>query len=137
MIAGPSARFALTEVRLGLIPANIGPYVVQRLGGARAREIFFNGKLFDAEEGVRLGLVSQVVEPAGLDAAVEHEAALVLKCGPRAVAEAKALIHHVERYGPSESIDHAIARLADVWEGAESQEGIAAFFAKRKPGWAI
>jgi methylglutaconyl-CoA hydratase len=135
-IAARGSRFGLTEVRLGLIPANIGPYVVKKLGEAKAREVFFNGKLFDAEEALRLGLVSKVVEPAALDQAVEGEAALFLKCGPRAVAESKALIHHIVRHGAAASVDHAIERLADAWEGEESKEGIAAYFAKRKPDWA-
>jgi methylglutaconyl-CoA hydratase len=134
-VAARGARFGLTEVRLGLIPANIGPYVVKRLGEARAREVFFNGKLFDAEEALRLGLVSQVAEPPALDAAVEREADLVLKCGPRAVAMAKGLLRHIAGHGAAESVDHAMALLAEAWEGEESREGIAAFFAKRKPGW--
>ncbi|HUI16893.1 MAG TPA: crotonase/enoyl-CoA hydratase family protein [Alphaproteobacteria bacterium] len=134
-IAARGARFGLTEVRLGLLPANIGPYVVARLGPAKAREILFNGKLFAAEEAERLGLVSRAVDAAELDAAVEREAGYFLQCGPQAVARTKALIHHIARHGPSESIDHAIAALADAWEGDESKEGIAAFFAKRKPRW--
>lgn len=134
-IAVRGARFGLTEVRLGLIPGNVGPYVVERLGEARAREIFFNAKLFDADEALRLGLVSQVVEPAALDAAIEREVALFLKCGPRAVAAAKALVRHIARHGPDDSIDYAIERFAEIWEDEESQEGIAAFFEKRKPNW--
>ncbi len=135
-IAARDARFGLTEVRLGLLPANVGPYVVKKLGEAKAREIFFNGKLFGAAEALRLGLVSQVVEAAALDEAVEREVALFLKCGPRAVAESKALIHHIAAHGAMASVDHAIGRLADAWEREESQEGIAAFFARRKPSWA-
>jgi len=135
-IAARGARFGLTEVRLGLLPANIGPYVVARLGPAKAREILFNGKLFAAEEAERLGLVSRAVDAAELDAAVEREAGYFLQCGPQAVARTKALVRHIARHGPSESIDYAIAGLADAWEGDESKEGIAAFFAKRKPRWA-
>lgn len=135
-IATRDARFGLTEVRLGLLPANVGPYVVKKLGEAKAREVFFNGKLFDAAEALRLGLVSRVVEPAALDHAVEREVAHFLKCGPRAVAESKALIHHIVAHGADASIDHAMERLADAWEREESREGIEAFFAKRKPGWA-
>lgn len=135
-IAARGARFGLSEVRLGLIPANIGPYVMKRLGEAKTREIFFNGKLFDAEEAARLGLLSRAVDAAELDGAVEREAGYFLKCGPQAVARAKALVHHIAHHGPSESIDYAIAGLADAWEGEESREGIAAFFEKRKPSWA-
>lgn len=134
-IAVRGARFGLTEVRLGLIPANVGPYVVKRLGDAGAREIFFNAKLFDADEALRLGLVSQVAEAATLDDAVEREVSLFLKCGPRAVAAAKALVRHIARHGPADSIDYAIERFAEIWEDEESREGIAAFFEKRKPNW--
>lgn len=134
-IAARGARFAVTEVKLGLIPANIGPYVVKRIGQARAREIFMNAKLFDADEACRIGLVSQAVEHAALDAAVEREVAFFLKCGPRAIAATKALIHHIARHGSAGSIGYGIERLADAWEGSESREGIAAFFEKRKPNW--
>jgi methylglutaconyl-CoA hydratase len=135
-IAARDARFGLTEVRLGLLPANVGPYMVKKLGEAKAREIFFNGKLFDAAQALRLGLVSEVVEAAALDEAVEREVGLFLKCGPRAVAESKALIHHIAAHGAMASVDYAIERLADAWEREESREGIAAFFARRKPSWA-
>lgn len=134
-IAARGARFGLTEARLGLVPANIGPYVLRRLGEARTREVFFTAKLFDADEACRIGLLSQVVEPAELDAAVEREVGFFLKCGPRAVAQSKALVRHMARHGAWTSIDYARERLADAWEGAESREGIAAFFAKRKPNW--
>jgi methylglutaconyl-CoA hydratase len=135
VIAVRGARFGLTEARLGLVPANIGPYVIKRLGEAKAREVFFNAKLFDADEALRLGLVSQVVAPDALDAAVEREVGYFLKCGPEAVASSKALLHHIVRHGTDASIDYAIERLADAWEGEESGEGIAAFFEKRKPRW--
>src|SRR5271169_2748624 len=69
VVAARSARFAVTEVRLGLIPANIGPYLFRRMGEAKAREVFFNAKAFDAEAALRLGLVSQIVDDGGLDSA--------------------------------------------------------------------
>jgi methylglutaconyl-CoA hydratase len=134
-IAARDARFGLTETRLGLIPANIGPYVVARLGPARAREVMLNAKLFDADEAARIGLVSRAVELSALDAEVEREAGYFLDCAPRAVAAAKALVRHIARHGSAQSIDHAIERLADAWEDEESREGIAAFFEKRKPNW--
>jgi len=135
-IAASQARFGMTEVRLGLVPANVGPYVVARLGEAKAREVFFNGKLFGAEEAVRLGLVARAVAADALDGAVASEADHFLKCGPDAVARAKALLRHIARHGAAQSVEHAIAELADAWEGEESREGIAAFFARRKPRWA-
>jgi len=135
IIAARRARFAVTEVRLGLIPANIGPYLFKRLGEAKARAIFFNAKLFDADEASRLGLVSEVVEDDALDAAVEREVQLFLKCGPRAIAASKALIHYIAEHGSAASGQYGIERLADAWESEESKEGIAAFFEKRKPNW--
>jgi methylglutaconyl-CoA hydratase len=135
VVAARSARFAVTEVRLGLIPANIGPYLFRRMGEAKAREVFFNAKAFDAEAALRLGLVSQVVDDGALDSAVECEVELFLKCGPRAIAATKALIRHIARHGPFESAEYGIERLADAWENEESKEGIAAFFEKRKPNW--
>ncbi|HUC60711.1 MAG TPA: crotonase/enoyl-CoA hydratase family protein [Alphaproteobacteria bacterium] len=134
-IAARGARFGLTETRLGLIPANIGPYVVTRLGPARAREVMLNAKIFDADEAARIGLVSRTVDAAELDREVEREVGHFLACAPHAVAAAKALVRHIARHGAAESIDHAIERLADAWEDEESREGIAAFFEKRKPRW--
>jgi len=131
-----SAKFGLTEVRLGLIPATIGPYVVARMGVARARRVFFSGRIFGATEAVALDLMARAVPEAELDAAVEAEIAPYMAAAPGAVAEGKAL---VERLGPAmgeaeiaASIDALVAR----WESAESAEGIGAFFEKRKPGWA-
>lgn len=134
-IAARGARFGLTETRLGLIPANIGPYVVTRLGVARAREVMLNAKLFDADEAARIGLISRAVDAAALDAEVEREVGYFLTCGPHAVAGAKAMVHHIARHGAAASVDYAIERLADAWEDDESREGIAAFFEKRKPAW--
>jgi methylglutaconyl-CoA hydratase len=134
-IAARGARFGLTETRLGLIPANIGPYVVTRLGVARAREVMLNAKLFDADEAARIGLISRAVDAAELDAEVEREAGYFLSSGPHAVAAAKAMVQHIARHGAAENIDYAIERLADTWQGDESREGIAAFLEKRKPNW--
>ncbi|HBT01718.1 MAG TPA: enoyl-CoA hydratase, partial [Citreicella sp.] len=82
-------RFGFTETRLGLLPANIGPYVLARMGAARAREVFMNARLFDAEEAVRLGLLARAVPPDRLDAAVEAEITPYLACAPGAVRAAK------------------------------------------------
>jgi methylglutaconyl-CoA hydratase len=129
------ARFGLTETRLGLIPATIGPYVLARMGEAMARRVFMSARLFDADEAVRLGLLAQAVAPDALDAAVEAEVAPYLACAPGAVARAKRL---ARRLGPP--IDDAviaatIAELVACWEDPEAAEGISAFFARRKPSW--
>ena len=130
-----SARFGLTETRLGLIPATIGPYVLARMGEAMARRVFMSSRLFGADEAVTLGLLARAVPEAALDAAVEAEVAPYLACAPGAVAEAKAL---ARRLGPPITealIDETVAALVTRWESGEAQEGIGAFFARRKPGW--
>lgn len=129
------AKFGLTETKLGLIPATIGPYVLARMGEAMARRVFMSARIFDAAEAVTLGLLAQSVAPDDLDAAVEAEVAPYLSCAPGAVAAAKAL---ARRLGPP--IDEAviaetIAALVRCWEGQEAGEGIAAFFDKRAPAW--
>jgi methylglutaconyl-CoA hydratase len=135
-VVATGARFGLTETRLGLIPATIGPYVVARMGEAFARRVFMSARLFDAAEAVTLGLAARAVAPEALDAAVEAEVTPYLACAPGAVAEAKAL---VRRLGPvigAAEIEHSIAALVARWESPEAAEGIAAFFGKRRPTWA-
>ena len=135
VIGADHARFALTETRLGLIPATIGPYVAARMGEAYARRVFMSGRRFDAGEAVDLGLLARAVPEVDLDAAVEAEVGPYLACAPGAVARAKALLRG---FGPridETVIDDAIAALAETWAGDEAREGIAAFFERRSPGW--
>ncbi|QFS82165.1 1,4-Dihydroxy-2-naphthoyl-CoA synthase [Roseivivax sp. THAF40] len=129
------AKMGLTETRLGLLPANIGPYVVARMGAARAREVFMNARIFDAEEAVRLNLLTRAVPPEALDDAVEAEVAPYLDCAPGAVAAAKALLGDLAGRVGSAEVDAAIDALALRWETDEAQEGLDAFFEKRKPRW--
>lgn len=134
-VADAEARFGFTETRLGLIPATIGPYVVARLGAARARRVFFSSRLFDAVEAVALGLAARAVTPEALDAAVESEVAPYLNCAPGAVAEAKALVRHLAPPIDDAVMEATIAALVARWESPEAAEGIDAFFAKRQPDW--
>ncbi len=135
VIGAQGTQFALTETRLGLIPATIGPYVAARMGEANARRVFMSGRRFGAAEAVGLRLLARAVPEAELDAAVEAEILPYLECAPGAVARAKALLRG---FGPQ--IDEAviattIGALADCWAGEEAPEGISAFFDKRKPRW--
>ncbi len=130
------ARFGLTETRLGLIPATIGPYVVARMGAARARRVFMSSRLFEAAEAVELGILARAVAPEDLDAAVEAEVAPYLACAPGAVAEAKALVRMLGRRRDAEIREASIDALVRRWESPEAGEGIAAFFEKRSPDWA-
>ena len=135
-IGADHIKMGLTETRLGLIPANIGPYVLARMGATRAREVFMNARLFDAREAVRLNLLTRAVPENELDAAVEAEVAPYLNCAPGAVAEAKALLRALTGSVTPEQVDFAIDALARRWDSAEAQEGIAAFFDKRPAPWA-
>lgn len=134
-VGSEDVKLGLTETRLGLIPATIGPYVLARMGEAMARRIFMSSRVFDAAEAMRLGLLARVVGAADLDDAVEAEILPYLSAAPGAVAEAKAL---ARRLGPriDESvIAESIEALSRRWESDEAEEGIAAFFEKRPARW--
>ncbi len=130
-----SLKMGLTETRLGLIPATIGPYVIARMGEARARRVFMSARLFDAAEAVELGLLARAVPADELDAAIEAEVQPYLSCAPGAVASAKALVRDLGPRIDDAVIDHTIRALVDRWETDEAHEGISAFFDKRKPSW--
>ncbi len=128
-------KMGLTETRLGLIPATIGPYVVARMGEARARRVFMSARLFDAAEAVELGLLARSVPADSLDAAVEAEVAPYLNCAPGAVAEAKSLVRALGPKIDKSTIDSTISALVTRWESPEAAEGITAFFEKKRPSW--
>jgi len=130
-------KMGLTETRLGLIPATIGPYVLARMGEAMARRVFMSARLFDATEAVTLGLLAKCVPADDLDASVEAEVAPYLNCAPGAVAEGKALAQSLGGTVTREAVDASVAALARRWESPESAEGIGAFFEKRKAAWMI
>lgn len=129
VIASQAAKFALTETRLGLIPATIAPYVHRKVGAAAMRRIGLHGPALDAAAAARIGLVDETV--ADLDAAVEAHVALALACAPGAVAEAKRLFRQL---AAGEAAD-TVAALARRWDSAEARAGIGAFFAKSQPPW--
>ena len=130
-------KMGLTETRLGLIPATIGPYVLARMGEAMARRVFMSARLFDATEAVTLGLLAKCVPADDLDASVEAEVAPYLNCAPGAVAEGKALAQSLGGTVTREAVAASVAALARRWESPESAEGIGAFFEKRKAAWMI
>lgn len=134
-IAVERATFALTETRLGLIPATIGPYVISRLG-PKARSVFWSGRVFDGAEAVRLGLLDRVVGPEAMAEAIEAELAPYLATAPGAVAAAKGLALELGLGVADEQVARSITALADQWETDEARQGVAAFFAKKAPPWA-
>ena len=130
------AKFGLTETKLGLIPATIGPYVIARMGAAKARRVFMSSRIFDAAEAQGLGIIAKFTESENLDAAIEAEIAPYLECAPGAVAAAKALARRLGPVIDDAVIDGSISALVTRWESAEAEAGINAFFAKTKPDWA-
>lgn len=128
-----SVLFGLTETRLGLIPATIGPYVIGRMGLGAARQVFMSARLFDAAEAARLGIVSVVADD--LDVSVEAEVEAYLNCAPGAVAAAKALARSLGGAPTQEMVDQSIDALVACWEKPEAIEGITAFFDKTAPPW--
>lgn len=131
-----TAKFGLTETRLGLIPATIGPYVIARMGEAMARRVFMSSRIFGAQEAVTLGILAKAVEADVLEEAIEAEITPYLNCAPRAVANAKSLARKLGHPITQEIIEMSIDALIEQWAGDEAPEGVAAFFEKRKPLWA-
>jgi len=129
------AKLGLTEVRLGLIPATIGPYVIARPPSARVRAVFFSGRVFDAEEAVGLGLLARSVPFDALEEAIEAEVAPYLAAAPGAVAAGKRLVAELAPSVDEAQVARSIEALVSRWEAPESAEGIAAFFDKRRPSW--
>lgn len=135
-IASRKAMFRLSETRIGLVPANIAPYVVARMGEPNARRVSLNAKLMTADTALRYGLVSAVADPDTLDAAVEDEIEDLLACAPQAVAATKKLIRFVHANDLPTGAAYSLQALADAWETDTARQGISAFLAKRRPPWA-
>ena len=136
-IASEETRFCLSEVKLGLLPAMISPFVIKAIGERQARRLMLTAEVFEAPLACRLGLVHESVPHDELDACVQRVVDHLLLASPNALGECKRLIRDVL----GRPIDDALMALTAERIGAarasdEGQEGIAAFFAKRKPGWA-
>jgi methylglutaconyl-CoA hydratase len=136
VVASVEAILGTTEVRLGLIPSVIGPYVVAAIGVRQARRLMLTGERIGAAEAARIGLVHEVVETDQLDSAVETVLGHVLRGGPGALVAAKRLIRDLadRPIGP-DLIDDTAARIAALRATPEAREGVAAFLAKRPPNW--
>jgi methylglutaconyl-CoA hydratase len=136
-VGAEKAEFSLTEVKLGLSPATISPYVVRALGERAARRYFLTGERFGASEAHRLGLLSAVSGSENLDAQIEEILKHLTQGGPKAHGKIKDLIRAVSRGGPITDalIEDTAKRIADIRVSAEGKEGIASFLDKRKPAW--
>jgi methylglutaconyl-CoA hydratase len=135
-VAVRAARFRFSEVRLGLLPAVISPYVVTAIGARAARRYFLTAEEFDAAEAHRLGLVHEVVEENRLFEQARAWSKLLLQNGPRAMAAAKEMVRAVARGPVDEGMLAATAeKIAELRASDEGREGMSAFLEKRRPGW--
>lgn len=134
-VASASATFAFSEVRFGILPSVVSPYVVRKTGPAFATWAFTTGSRFDATRAREVGLVQAVVDQAALDQAVERCVEEILLGAPGAVREAKRLVRDVLGRAPAEARDLTIERIARARTSPEGQEGMRAFLEKRKPNW--
>ncbi|NAW64344.1 enoyl-CoA hydratase-related protein [Photobacterium halotolerans] len=134
VIAARNAAFCLSEVKLGLIPAVISPYVIRAMGESQARRYFLTAEVFNAEDALRLGLIHQISDEPGQVA--EQMLEQILMNSPQALIAAKQLISDVSgRSIDAELIADTAQRIADIRVSEEGQEGLAAFFDKRPPSW--
>ena len=135
-IAARDAVFSFSEVRLGLIPAVVAPYVVDAIGPRNARRYFVTGERFGAEEARRIGLVHEIAPPEALEEAGAAILAAFAACGPGAMRGAKALVAAVSRRPIDDAmVEDTAMRIADSRASAEGREGVAAFLEKRKARW--
>jgi len=133
-VAAESATFAFSEVRLGLIPAVIAPYVLQKLTPGAARALFVTGRRISAVEALRVGLIQEISPDTDLDTAVARTIEEALAASPAAVARAKALLRQIVGLPPAEAAEITVAGIAEARVSEEGQEGIRAFLERRKPG---
>lgn len=134
-VAAEEARFGLSEVKIGLVPAAISPYVIRKIGESKAREYFLTGKRIPARKAREIGLVNEVVPLKRLKSAVDDLVKLLLTSGPEALASCKELIFRVPQLSLEEAKEFTARMIANLRISEEGQEGMAAFLEKRKPKW--
>jgi methylglutaconyl-CoA hydratase len=135
VVADSDARFAFSEIRLGIAPATISPFVVRKIGVSHARSLFVTGERFGGERAREMGLVHRVVSKDGLDEAVEEKVGDLLEGGPVAQATLKGLLRRLETTEPMEAPGLTARVISELRTGEEGQEGLAAFLEKREPRW--
>jgi methylglutaconyl-CoA hydratase len=136
VVASEAANFCLSEVKLGLIPATISPYVIKAMGDQASRRYFLTAERFDAREAYRLGLAHEVVPAEQLDAKVADIVKALVNNSPNAVREAKKLVRDVAGLPVDDLLlADTAGRIANIRASSEGKEGVAAFLEKRKPAW--
>jgi len=134
-VAARSAKFSFSEVKIGVVPACIGPYVIRKMGEGKARELFITGERMNADRAFAVGLVNTVVDDDQLDAEIDNLLRAILSSGPEAVAMAKKLVSEVPPMTPEQFKPFTAEMIARLRISDEGQEGMDAFLNKRKPNW--
>jgi methylglutaconyl-CoA hydratase len=134
-IASSEAKFGYTEVRIGFIPAIVSSFLVRQVGEKQARDLLLTGRIFDAVEAYRIGLINEVVEPERLMARVKEVVAQILENSPASVVATKKLINSFERDELTEQIESAIVENARSRTTKDFHEGVTSFLEKRRPVW--
>ncbi len=137
VVASDKAQFGLSEVKIGLIPAAISPYVVRRIGESKAREYFLTGERISAERAEKIGLVNHAVPSEKLDHEIDKTVNRLLSSGPHAIAKCKQLLFKVPQISLKEAQEFTARMIADLRISDEGQEGMTAFLEKRKPDWVL
>lgn len=136
VVAARDAQFSLSEVRVGLVPACIGPFVLRKIGPSHARALFLSSERFGAERALAIGLVHETAPDAvALEAALDRVAQSILAASPNALAVAKEFLRALGRTPPEGQGPLAVRTLADIRVTPQAQEGLRAFLEKRKPDW--
>ena len=135
VIASNDIKFALTETRLGLIPATISPYVIRKIGEKNCVDLFTSARAINSIEALKVGLVDYIVKKNQLENKLADILAPYKLTAPKAVNNSKKLVKKLTNIIDQNKINYTIEALADAWENEESQEGIGAFFSKKKPNW--
>ena len=139
VLASEDSQFGFTEVRLGLVPAVISPYVMAKIGESHARAFFLSGQIFGATKALEMGLIHQIVSEKTFSESVEKLIKEFLKAGPNAAREAKNLIHEVRdltRNGNKEKVaDYTCETIAKIRIQDEGQEGMTSLLEKKTPSW--
>jgi methylglutaconyl-CoA hydratase len=134
-VAEDGTIFAFSEVRLGISPATIAPFVLRKIGPSHTRALFLTGERFDVQRAQAIGLVHEVASEGDLDAAVREKVEGLLAGGPGALAATKALLRELRDAAPGRATEIMARRIAELRTGEEGQEGLGAFLEKREPAW--
>jgi methylglutaconyl-CoA hydratase len=135
VVATENIKMALTETKLGLIPATISPYVISKIGSNNSIDLFTSARIFKPKEAKDMGLIKSFVDEANIDDEIGKEVNPFSMNAPDAISASKKLVRDLSIKIDLDTINFTVEALADVWENPEAIEGINAFFAKRKPAW--